>query len=113
MISKEYIKELVSQQAEYLIEIRRYLHANPELSEHEQKTANYISGLLSTWEIEHQTGVGGYGITGCIKGIKPQKKIIALRADMDALPIIEENEILYKSLKRPYGTANGHLAGSY
>lgn len=108
MISIENIKELVSEHTSFLKDIRRYLHANPELSEYEQNTANYISNLLNTWEIEHQTGIGGYGITGLIEGANPQKKVIALRADMDALPIKEENDVVYKSLNQGVMHACGH-----
>jgi amidohydrolase len=108
LISIEHIKELVSQYTEFLIEIRRHLHANPEISEQEQKTANYLSNLLNNWKIEHQTGIGGYGLSGLIKGKNPDKKIIALRADMDALPIKEENDLPYKSVNEGVMHACGH-----
>ncbi len=108
LITKEYIKELVRRDVSALVDIRRYLHAHPELSEQEEHTAAYISGLLSEWGIEHQTGIGGYGITGLIKGKNPDKKVIALRADMDALPLTEENEVSYKSQHTGVMHACGH-----
>ena len=91
-----------------LTEIRQHLHAHPELSFEEKKTAAYISEQLSSWGIQHQTHVAGYGITGIIEGRKPEKKVVALRADIDALPIVEMNEIPYKSLSHGVMHACGH-----
>jgi amidohydrolase len=108
VISKDQIKNRVRKDLDFLVGIRRHLHANPELSEHENKTAAYISDLLKKWNIEHQNGIGGYGITGLIKGKNPDKKVIALRADMDALPIAEENDVPYKSLNKGVMHACGH-----
>jgi len=108
LITTKHIKELVRRDLSPLIEIRRHLHAHPELSEQEVNTAAYISGLLNEWGLEHQTGIGGFGITGVIEGKNPEKKVIALRADMDALPIMEENDISYKSVKPGVMHACGH-----
>ncbi len=91
-----------------LIAIRRHLHAHPELSFEEKSTAAYISQLLTSWGIEHETGVGGNGIVGLIKGNNPDKKVIALRADMDALPISEQNDCDYKSTNDGVMHACGH-----
>jgi len=91
-----------------LTKIRHHLHANPELSFEERKTAAYISEQLSLWGVEHQTHVAGYGITGIIEGRHPEKKVVALRADMDALPIFEKNEVSYKSLNNGIMHACGH-----
>lgn len=102
------IKEEVKKEFPSLVETRRHLHANPELSFKEFKTASYISGLLEKWGIPHQTGVGGNGIVGMIKGKNPDKKTIALRADMDALPITELNQAEYKSLNTGVMHACGH-----
>src|SRR6185436_20762152 len=92
------IKSLAHDIRDEIISIRRHLHAHPELSFHETETAKFISQKLSDWGIEHQTNVGGYGIWGMIESkIKDQSsKIVALRADMDALPITEQNEVSYK-----------------
>ena len=91
-----------------LIDIRRHLHAHPELSFEETDTAAYISQLLHSWGIQHETGVGGHGIVGLIKGNHPEKQVIALRADMDALPINEQNDCSYKSLNEGVMHACGH-----
>lgn len=91
-----------------LIAIRRHLHANPELSFEEKNTAKYISRLLTDWGISHDTNIGGYGIVGLIKGSNPESKVIALRADMDALAIAEQNNIDYKSLNEGVMHACGH-----
>ncbi len=91
-----------------LVDIRRHLHAHPELSFEEGKTAAYISGLLTSWNIEHQSDVAGHGITGLIKGRNPEKKVVALRADIDALPIAEKNKVPYKSLNHGVMHACGH-----
>lgn len=108
MISINQIKKRVTEDVDFLIDIRRHLHRHPELSEHENKTAAYIASLLENWNIPHQTGIGGYGITGLIEGKSPRSKVIALRADMDALPISEENELPYKSQKKGVMHACGH-----
>lgn len=106
------MNELIRQKAEaYFPEIqsiRHHIHANPELSFEEYETAAYISSKLKEWGIEHQTGVAGTGVIGLIKGKNPDKKCIALRADMDALPIQEANETSYKSKNDGVMHACGH-----
>ncbi len=94
--------------AEELVKIHRHLHAHPELSYEEEKTAAYISEQLTLWGIEHQSNVAGYGITGLIKGRHPETKVVALRADIDALPILEKNKTSYKSLNHGVMHACGH-----
>ena len=91
-----------------LIGIRRHLHANPELSFEEVNTAALISRTLTDWGIEHKTGVGGNGLVGLIQGKNPDNKVIALRADMDALPITEQNDCSYKSENKGMMHACGH-----
>lgn len=73
-------------------EIRHHIHANPELSFEEYQTSDFISEKLTSWGIEHERGIAGTGIVGLIKGRNAEKRCIALRADMDALPIQEANE---------------------
>jgi len=102
------IKERAQTLSAEFIKYRRYLHAHPELSYQEQETADFLSGLLTGWQIPHQTHVGGYGIVGLIKGKNPDKKVIALRADMDALPITEENRFDYQSVNPGVMHACGH-----
>lgn len=104
---KEEIKRLAKRYAPEFITIRHHLHANPELSYQEFETSKYIQDKL------HQLGIpfeikATTGITGLIKGLNPGKKVIALRADMDALPITEENNIPYKSTKPGLMHACGH-----
>ena len=108
MFEPKEIKEEVSKIRNELISIRNYLHANPELSFEEKNTAKFISDTLNSWGIKHKTNIGGFGIVGLIEGKNPTKKVIALRADMDALPIKEENKIEYKSLNIGKMHACGH-----
>ncbi|MFK5856131.1 MAG: M20 family metallopeptidase [Bacteroidota bacterium] len=107
-MKKAEVKEKVKTVVPQLLSIRRHLHANPELSFNEENTSKYISKLLSEWNIPHQTGIGGFGIVGLIKGKNPKSKVIALRADMDALAIDEQNDIDYKSLNSGIMHACGH-----
>lgn len=104
----EAVKEQAKLKAEKLTEIRRFLHANPELSFEENETAAFISTTLSKCGIEHQTGVGGNGIVALIRGKNPTKNVIALRADMDALPITEKNQCNYVSQNPGVMHACGH-----
>jgi len=107
-MKKVEVKRKVKSIVPVLLTIRRYLHANPELSFNETHTSQYISSLLNDWNIPHQTGVGGFGIVGHIKGNNPNSKVIALRADMDALAITEQNDIEFKSLNDGIMHACGH-----
>ena len=90
-----------------LVALRRHLHSHPELSFEETATARYISERLTALGIAHQTDVAGHGITGVLSGGHPGKTI-ALRADMDALPILEKNEVPYKSQNPGVMHACGH-----
>lgn len=105
---KKKINELADDFFDEMVEIRRHLHSNPELSEQEFKTAAFISAKLNEWGIEHKVNVGGTGIVAEIRGNDPDKKTVALRADMDALPITEENDIPYKSANNGVMHACGH-----
>lgn len=93
---KQLMDILEARQAE-MIQIRRYLHENPELSFHEEKTAQYILDFYKEKDVEVQSNVGnGHGIIVTIKGGK-HGKTIGLRADFDALPILEETALPFKS----------------
>ncbi len=105
---KQKIKQLAGEYLEEIIEIRRHLHAHPELSNRESKTMAFISEQLTKFGIEHKTGVFKTGILGIIRGKNPGRKVIALRADIDALPIQEENEIEYASKNNGVMHACGH-----
>jgi len=104
---KEKIKILAKDFAPALIDIRRHLHANPELSYQEFATSQYVQQQLSAlgipFEIKATTG-----ILATIKGKNPDSKVIALRADMDALPILEENDVPYRSVNNGVMHACGH-----
>ncbi|UIO44151.1 amidohydrolase [Brevibacillus brevis] len=79
-----------------LVTFRRDLHMYPELSFQEENTAKKVADKLASFGIEVQTGVGGMGVVGLLRGGKPGKTV-ALRADFDALPIHDEKEVPYKS----------------
>ncbi len=82
--------------SEKVIEWRRDIHQHPELGNREFKTAEKIANHLKSLGIEVQTGVAYTGVVGILKGNKPGK-VIALRADIDALPVTERNDLPYKS----------------
>jgi len=86
----------------------RHLHQYPELSFNEKKTSEYIESILESLKIEYKNKIGGYGILAWIKGLDPTSRSIALRADMDALPIEEKNDISYKSKNEGIMHACGH-----
>lgn len=89
-------------------EIRRYIHSHPELSFEEKHTAAYISSWLTEWNIPHQTGIAGTGIVALLEGKNPGKQCIAIRSELDALPITEQNNVGYKSLNEGVMHACGH-----
>jgi len=91
-----------------VIELRRHIHANPELSWHEFKTSALVAEELRKLNMEVQTGVAKTGVVGILKGKNPGKKCIALRADMDALPIQEQNKVDYCSKNADVMHACGH-----
>ena len=88
--------------------IRRHIHANPELSFHEHNTSAFVSGKLTSFGINNQKVIAGTGIVALIEGKNPGKRCIALRADMDALPIYEANDVPYRSLNDGIMHACGH-----
>jgi hippurate hydrolase len=89
------------------IEIRRHLHAHPELSYQEFKTSQFIQGKLTEYGIPHVT-MADTGVVGMIRGKNPDSRIIALRADIDALPISEQNDVPYRSKTDGVMHACGH-----
>ena len=92
-----------------LVEWRRLLHQHPELGFQEKLTAVFVSGKLLEWGIEHETGIAQTGIVAIIKGGKVDSgKVLAIRADMDALPIQELNEVPYRSQHDGVMHACGH-----
>ncbi len=105
---KEKIKQLAKSYQEEIIGMRRHIHMHPELSFEEVETGKYIANRLSEMGIEHEHGIADNGVLGMIKGRNPEKKIIALRADIDALPIKEANDVPYKSKNEGIMHACGH-----
>ena len=87
---------------------RRHLHANPELSYKEFNTAKFVAQKLSSYGLTPIEGIATTGIVAHVEGKNPSKKTVALRADMDALPILEANEVDYKSSVHGVMHACGH-----
>lgn len=106
---KEKIQNLAQEFQKSAVETRRHLHAHPELSFQEEKTSRFVAEKLAEYGIEHQHGMAGTGVIGLIKGKKSaSKKVVALRGDMDALPILEANEVSYRSQNDGVMHACGH-----
>ncbi len=103
----EKIKSLAKQHQAENVSIRRHLHANPELSYQEFETSKYVQAQLKAIGIPF-TVIATTGVLGIIEGKNPSKRVVALRADMDALPIIEENKVDYISTKEGVMHACGH-----
>jgi amidohydrolase len=103
----EKIKQLARKYAPDLISIRHHLHAHPELSYQEFETSKFVQGKLSEGGIPFRM-MATTGVVGLIEGKNPGKRVIALRADMDALPILEENDVPYRSKNEGVMHACGH-----
>jgi hippurate hydrolase len=104
---KETIKDASRKYADEFIQIRRHLHAHPELSYKEFETSKFVQNKLTEWGIDFHV-LATTGVVGIIKGKNPQKRVIALRADMDALPITEVNDVEYRSQNPGVMHACGH-----
>jgi len=104
---EQQIKKLARQYAAEFVAIRRHLHANPELSYVEFETSRYVQEKLTSFGIPFQIKATT-GVIGLLKGKNPEKRVVALRADMDALPIMEENDVPYKSGNPGIMHACGH-----
>lgn len=102
------IKAVTTHIAPRLIEIRRHLHAYPELSGQEHETAAYIAGILSSSGLEVREGVGKTGVVGEIPGQGTDQRMLAIRADMDALPIEERTGLEFASRRPGVMHACGH-----
>lgn len=104
---QETIRQLAQQHKNRFIQIRQQLHAHPELSYQEYKTSAFIQEQLKQWRIPF-TVMATTGVVALIEGINPQSRVVALRADMDALPIAEQNNVAYKSKNEGVMHACGH-----
>jgi len=110
MSLKEKIKQIASEISEEITDTRRYLHSHPELSFREFETAKYVASTLRKFGLQPVEGIAQTGVYALIEGKNPSKKVIALRADIDALPINETNNISYKSGNPGVMHACGHDA---
>ena len=105
---KQKIKNLSAEYFPEIIAIRRHIHQYPELSNQEYKTSDFIASKLKEFGIPFKQGIFKTGIVGLIRGKNHDSKVIALRADIDALPVKEKNEIEYKSKNEGIMHACGH-----
>ncbi|MDF2432355.1 MAG: hypothetical protein JWP44_1986 [Mucilaginibacter sp.] len=107
------IKEQIQQLSETIfndvVATRRHLHAHPELSFNEVETSAFVAGKLEALGLTYER-MADNGLVALIKGEKPSDKVVALRADMDALPITEANQVPYKSQNTGVMHACGHDA---
>jgi amidohydrolase len=102
------VRQLARKFLEKVTSVRHHLHKHPELSFKEFETSAYIQSQLKEAGIEFKSGYVKTGIVAVIRGKNPGKKTILLRADMDALPIEEQNEVPYKSQNKGVMHACGH-----
>ncbi|MBQ7985372.1 MAG: amidohydrolase [Bacteroidales bacterium] len=108
MIDIDCIKNLVNLYFSDTVQLRRYLHQHPELSKKEKLTSQTICNELDKIGVKYRNDIYGYGIYGFIEGKNPDKACIALRADMDALPIKEETSLPFASVNDGVMHACGH-----
>jgi amidohydrolase len=101
------IKDLARQLAPEFIEVRHHLHAHPELSYQEFETSKFVQQKLVEYNIPFEVKATT-GVIGMIEGKNPGSRVVALRADMDALPIEEQNDVPYKSTRKGLMHACGH-----
>ena len=104
------VRRLAHEYHARVVHIRRHLHAHPELSFQEWETSRFVAAQLREMGIEPVEGIAGTGIAALVQGADPEGEIVALRADMDALPIVEQNEVPYKSQSEGVMHACGHDA---
>ncbi|PSB03308.1 M20 family metallopeptidase [Merismopedia glauca] len=102
------IKNIAEKLVPRLIEIRRHIHSHPELSGQEYQTATYVAGVLSSCGIHVKEAVGKTGLVGELKGSSDRSDFVAIRADMDALPIVERTGLEFTSRYQGIMHACGH-----
>jgi len=102
------IKDLAANLAPRLIEIRRHIHAHPELSGQEYQTAAYVAGVLSSLGLHVREDVGKTGVVAELDGEGNDGRLLAIRTDMDALPIVERTDLAYASHQTGVMHACGH-----
>ncbi|MBV9850679.1 MAG: amidohydrolase [Armatimonadetes bacterium] len=101
------LEETIARITPELIETRHHIHQNPELSDQEAGTARLVAARLAALGLEVRAEVGGHGVIGTLRGARPGRTL-ALRADMDALPIGEESDLPYRSQNVGVMHACGH-----
>jgi amidohydrolase len=101
------IKSLAQQYLDEFIAVRHHIHAHPELSYQEFETSKFVQDKLAEFNIPFEVKATT-GVVGLIQGKNPSSRVIALRGDMDALPINEENDVAYKSANKGVMHACGH-----
>ena len=106
---KEKILYLTNRYYDEIVQIRRYIHKNPELSYYENETSAFIEKMLQEYGINYKKGFVNTGIIAWLQGEKPGP-VIGLRAELDALPITENNQVSYKSKRNGIMHACGHDA---
>ncbi len=106
---KEKIQDLAKTIFDDVVATRRHLHSHPELSFHEVETSAFIAKKLDELGLTYER-MADNGLVALIKGEKPSDQVVALRADMDALPILEANDVPYKSQNTGVMHACGHDA---
>lgn len=102
------LRHLADQHHSEWVTLRRHLHAHPELSFVEHETMAFVAQQLTSWGVDHETHVTGTGIVAHVRGQDPDSRLVALRADMDALPIQEANDVPYASTHPGVMHACGH-----
>lgn len=107
-MQKAIVRSLADKYTAKVIDIRRNLHMYPELSFQEARTSSVIQEILTMHHIPFTTGWAGHGVVGILECKNPRKANLALRADMDALPIQENNDVPYKSCTPGVMHACGH-----
>ena len=105
---KSDIEKISNEIFDDVVSFRKWIHKHPELSFKEKETSEFICSILKKNDIKFTKNIGGYGVVAVIEGKKSSSRVIGLRADMDALPIIEENDIDYKSVNHGIMHACGH-----
>jgi amidohydrolase len=109
-VRQAFLKEICAQARELTEELtglRREFHRHPELSHQEERTARVVAQHLRDWGLEVKTGIAGHGVVGRLKGARPGK-VVAFRADMDALPLTEEVQTPWRSQVDGVMHACGH-----
>jgi len=105
---KQKIKTLAGNFYPDVVKLRRHLHSHPELSFQEYNTQKFVQKTLADFGITNQQVMANTGVVALIEGKNPQAKTVALRGDMDALPITETNDVEYKSQNTGVMHACGH-----